>query len=102
MSESTDLRTEDNRFASLVRLFKEESRAVTIAGLALGIACLGTLMAAMAWNDAKHARISQELYMQNQKEYRDEQSRYIDSRLSSMQDQIELQKVYLDTHTHEE
>ena len=102
MSESTDLREADNRFASLVRLFKEESRAVTISGLSLGIACLAVLMAFMALNDAKHARISQDLYMKNQEKYREQQNRYIDSQIESMQDRIDTQKVYLDTHSHKE
>lgn len=86
MKKSTDLRPEDNHFASLVRLFKEESRAVTIAGLALIVSCLALLaslsitgMALYVATDAKN------------------HTAYQDQRLEAMQRQIETQDAKLYT-----
>lgn len=87
MNESTDLRAEDNKLSALVRLFKQESKAVTISGLALMAGILALLMAFMALSDAKEAKVRAE---------------YQDQHIKTMQDQIATQQVYLDTHKHKE
>lgn len=51
-----DLQAENNRFHRLFRQFSNESKAVSIATVALVVSALSLLMAWMAVYDAIHAR----------------------------------------------
>ena len=55
-----DLQAENNRFHRLFRQFSSESKAVSIATVALVVAALSLLMAWMAVYDAIHAKIQVE------------------------------------------
>ena len=55
-----DLHAEDNRLNRLFKKFSSESKAVSIASIALIVSCLALLMAWMAVYDAKHAKIQVE------------------------------------------
>lgn len=62
---TTDIQADKNQFYRLLKQFHDESKAVTISGLALIVAVLGLLMAWMAVDDATEARA--EVRMQNQR-----------------------------------
>ena len=57
MGETTDLQAENNRFHRLFEKFSAESKALTIASVALIITVLSLLMAFMALDAAKNAKI---------------------------------------------
>jgi len=60
MAEPTDLQVDDNRFHRLFLKFSSESKALTIASVALIVTVLALLMAFMALDAAKHAKIQVE------------------------------------------
>jgi len=60
MAEPTDLQVDDNRFHRLFEKFSSESKALTIASVALIVTVLALLMAFMALDAAKDAKIQVE------------------------------------------
>lgn len=84
MAEPTDLQVEDNRLHRLFKQFSSESRAVSIATIALIITVLALLMSFMALDAATNAKIQVEYELQATRE-----------ELFILKNQLRLTDVYL-------
>jgi len=68
----TALQPEINQFNRLLTRFTSESKTIVIASISLVVTVLSLLIAFMALDDAKHARIQAEFLKTQNSEMRDE------------------------------